>query len=153
MRQVLGVAWYRFRATLGSRWRGYLSVVLLSGLIGGVAMASIAAARRTQSSYPTFLASTNPSDLTVLIGSNSSNAGSFDAAVTTTIARLPDLRRVDSLVTPAVVPLAANGAPSLSGRQSNFLQFAGSPTACSSTKTGPPSLTGGWRTRTGPTKP
>jgi FtsX-like permease family len=127
MRQVLGVAWYRFRATLGSRWRGYLSVVLLIGLLGGVAMASVAAGRRTQSSYPTFLASTNPSDLTVSIGSNSPDAGSFDAAVTTAIARLPDLRRVDSLVSPAVVPLAADGAPSLAGLQSSFLQFVGSP--------------------------
>jgi hypothetical protein len=40
-----------------------LSVVVLVGLTGGIAMGSLAAARRTQSSYSTFLASTNPSDL------------------------------------------------------------------------------------------
>jgi hypothetical protein len=34
-------------------------------LIGGIALGSIAAARRTQSSYATFLASTSPSDLTL----------------------------------------------------------------------------------------
>src|ERR1035438_9758824 len=67
MSQVRRVAWYRFRATFGRRWGGYLSVVLLIGLIGGIAMASTAAGRRTQSSYPTFLASTNPSEVTVSI--------------------------------------------------------------------------------------
>ena len=40
---------------------------LLIGLTGGIAMASIAAGRRTQSSYPRFLAATIPSDLTVSI--------------------------------------------------------------------------------------
>lgn len=44
---------------------GYLSIVLLIGLAGGIVMGSVAAARRTQSSYPRFLASTNPSDLTI----------------------------------------------------------------------------------------
>jgi hypothetical protein len=39
----------------------YLGVVLLIGLVGGVAMASIAGARRTESSFPTYVASTNPS--------------------------------------------------------------------------------------------
>ena len=41
--------------------------MLLIGLIGGIAMGSIAAARRTQSSFTTFLASTNPSDLSLVV--------------------------------------------------------------------------------------
>ncbi len=65
MGRVLRVAWYRFGATFGRRWGGYLSLVLLVGLVGGVALASAAAARRTESSFPVFLASTNPSDLIV----------------------------------------------------------------------------------------
>ena len=68
------MAWYRFRATFARRWGGYLSVVLLIGLIGGTAMASIEAGRRTQSSYPTFLASTNPSDLVVSVFAPGSGA-------------------------------------------------------------------------------
>jgi hypothetical protein len=62
---VLRTAWYRFRATFRRRWAGYLALAVLIGLVGGVAMASVVAARRTYGSYPKFLASTNPSDLVV----------------------------------------------------------------------------------------
>src|ERR1039458_2450558 len=62
---AIRLTWYRFRATLPRRGSGYLALTLLIGLVGGVAMASMAAARRTDSSYPKFLASTNPSDLIV----------------------------------------------------------------------------------------
>jgi hypothetical protein len=41
-RDVLRVAWYRFRVTFGGRWRGYLSLVLLIGLTGGVSMGAAA---------------------------------------------------------------------------------------------------------------
>src|ERR1700692_2814291 len=106
------VAWYRFTTTFGRRWGGYIAVVLLIGLIGGIAMASVAAARRTQSSYPAFLASTNPSDLTMTV--YSSGAGVAGPSLTAEIARLPDVRHVDSLLVPTVVPLTSNGAPRLS---------------------------------------
>ena len=111
MSQVRRVAWYRFRATFGRRWGGYLSVVLLIGLIGGIAMASTAAGRRTQSSYPTFLASTNPSEVTVSI--YAPNTGGPVAPLTAKITRLADVKRVRALVVPHIVPLANNGAPRL----------------------------------------
>ena len=63
IRSVVRESSYRFRATFCRRWSGYLTLVLLIGLVGGVAMAAVAGARRTQSSFPTYLASTNPSDL------------------------------------------------------------------------------------------
>jgi hypothetical protein len=44
------VAWYRFKSTIGRRRGDYLSVVVLVGLTGGIAMGSLATARRTQSS-------------------------------------------------------------------------------------------------------
>ena len=108
MSQALRVAWYRFRATLGRRWGGYLSVALLIGLTGGTAMASIEAGRRTQSSYPTFLASTNPSDLTVSVFNP--GTGAPGTAVTAKIARLADVKRVETLIILPLFPLAANGA-------------------------------------------
>ena len=43
------LCWYRFRTTLGRRWTDYLTLALLIGLIGGLAMGSVAAARRTDS--------------------------------------------------------------------------------------------------------
>ena len=42
--QVMRVAWYRFTATFGRRRGGYVAIVLLIGLAGGIAMGSIAAA-------------------------------------------------------------------------------------------------------------
>ena len=68
MRQAARVAWYRFRATFVRRRGGLTAIVLLVGLVGGLAMGAVAAARRTQSAFPTYLASTTPSDLTVLTG-------------------------------------------------------------------------------------
>ena len=110
---MLSLAWYRFRATFHRRWPGYLSLVLLIGLVGGLAMASIAGARRTQSSYTTFLARTNPSDLTVAVY-NPATDGGPGPPLKAKIAHLPGVKRVTSLVTPTIVPLTADGAPRLS---------------------------------------
>jgi hypothetical protein len=49
MRSLLRVASYRFRATFGRCWLGNATIILLIGLVGGLAMGSIAGARRTQS--------------------------------------------------------------------------------------------------------
>ncbi len=73
--------------TFAHRRGGYVSAVLLIGLIGGIAMASIEAGRRTQSSYPTFLARTNPSDLSVSVFAPNSAV-----AVATLTSRLGDCR-------------------------------------------------------------
>ena len=108
---MLTVAWYRFRATWRRRWPGYLAIVLLIGLVGGLAMGVISGARRTQSSYPTFLASTNPSTVTISVASNSGAPSAFSPALSAEIARVPGVRRVSSLITPTLVPLAATGRP------------------------------------------
>ena len=62
---VWHVASFRFRSSLRRDFGSYVGLIVLIALIGGVAMAAVAAARRTQSSYPTFMRSTNPSDLTI----------------------------------------------------------------------------------------
>jgi len=87
---VLSVASYRFRATFRRRWPGYLAIFVLIGLVGGMAMASIAGARRTESSYPTFLTGTNPSDLLV----QPSTSQSCTSGLISQIARLPHVKRV-----------------------------------------------------------
>ena len=126
MSQVLRVALYRSRASFARRRGGYLAVVVLIGLIGGTAMASVEAGRRTQSSYPTFLASTNPSDLTVSVGSTGAAPVSFNPESVTMIARIPGVKRVAALISPAIIPLLADGAPDLSGGPGGNYQGVGS---------------------------
>ncbi len=111
-RRALHVAWYRFRCAFARQWTGYLGVVLVIGLIGGVAMASVAGARRTQSSYPTFLSSTNPSDMTMAVYNATANGGP-GPSLTKQIEALPGVKRVRTFTSPPVVPLNARGAPRL----------------------------------------
>ena len=114
MGQAFRIAWYRYRATFARQLSGYLTVVLLIGLIGGIGMAALAGARRTQSSYPQFLASTNPSDLTMFVYSGSSQFLGKTLSLTKTISHLAGVERVVTAIGPQMVPLAANGAPRLS---------------------------------------
>ena len=111
---VLGVSWYRFRATFGRRWGGYLALVLLVGLVGGLGMGAAASARRTQSSYATYLASTDPSDLTVTIYglSQAPDSGSgYSSALTQEMAHLPHVRSVEAAIVLNGLPLNADGSP------------------------------------------
>jgi hypothetical protein len=106
------VAWYRFARTLRRRWPGYLAITLLLGLVGGLAMGSVAAARRTQGAYGVYLAATNPSDLTVLTGvAGPSGSPGYDPAVIKKIAALPGVRRVASYAGLNVAILGLDGQP------------------------------------------
>ena len=109
---MLTVAWYRTQATFGRRWPGYLGVVALIALVGGVAMASIAGARLTQSSYPTFLASTNPSDMNVAIYDPATGGGP-GPTLTSLLSHLPGVRQVRAVAAPTIAPLAKSGSPDL----------------------------------------
>jgi hypothetical protein len=101
--QVLRVAWYRFPAIFGRRRNGYLAIVLLIGLTGGVAMGSFAAARRTQASFAAFLASTNPSDLSLTV---------FGPDLAKALNRLPGVQRVGTASESVnAFPLGRTGAP------------------------------------------
>ncbi len=61
MSHIIRVASYRFRATFARQWGTYAGLMLLIALVGGLSVASLAAARRTDSSFSTYVASTNPS--------------------------------------------------------------------------------------------
>ena len=65
MSLAAAAAWYRLGAVLRRDRAGYLAIALIVGVIGGVAMGSVAAARRTQSAFPRILAASNPSSLDV----------------------------------------------------------------------------------------
>jgi hypothetical protein len=112
--RAIEVAGYRLRATFSRRWGDYLVLVLLIGLVGGIAMASVVAGRRTQSSYPDFLAATNASDITLsTYGIGNSSATNYSPEVAAAIARLPGVKRVESWVGVYATPLEADGAPDL----------------------------------------
>jgi hypothetical protein len=109
------VAIYRFRATFGRRWGGYLALALFIALIGGLALGSIAGARRTQSAFPQYLASTHPADLqgiTSFVNSMPGAAGlGYDPALMTKLAHLPHVRQLTYFAGLNIVPLGRNGAP------------------------------------------
>ena len=113
-RSLLRFSGYRFRSTFRGRRGGYLALLLLVGLVGGVAMGSIAAARRTQSSFPTFLASTNPSDMSLgprLYNPSLGYDTGYNASLVHAISRLPHVKQAKSFAGLNAYQLRPNGSP------------------------------------------
>jgi len=111
-------SWYRFRATFRHEWGSYLTIALLLGLLGGLAMGSVAAARRTQSSYSALLESTNPSQVVVATAIASPGIGNgqgYNPAIVREIAQAPHVTAVASGTGVDAEPLGANGAPLSAG--------------------------------------
>jgi hypothetical protein len=117
MRSTLRVARYRFRTTFARRRGGYLAIALLIGVIGGLALGAVSGARRTQSSFPAFLESTKPSQLSaesfgVNTGKSASGVDSPTSPATLrALARLPHVTHTESEVLALAGPLAQNGLP------------------------------------------
>ena len=109
--QRFGAARYRTRVTFRHRWPSYLTLVLMVALVGGLGLGSLAAARRTQSSFSTFLAATNPSDLTVSVYSGGTANPDYDPGLTARIARLPGVRHVAAAFEVTGAPLTPGGTP------------------------------------------
>ncbi|MGH9020314.1 MAG: ABC transporter permease [Acidimicrobiales bacterium] len=128
MKRVARVAWYRFVSTFRRRRNGYLAIVLLVGVVGGLAMASVSGARRTQGAFPLALARTHASDLQF---GPYFNAGDYQSNLYTPsfgrkLARLPHVAHVAAAVSVAVAPLRANGRPHLPAPLlNNIVQTAG----------------------------
>ena len=120
---MLTVALYRFQRTFRQRSGAYLSLVLLIGLVGGLSMGALAAARRTESSFPTFLASTNPSNLSLATALWNPALGyttGYNRPLVATIARLPHVRRAESYSAIYSEPIGANGQPTSAAQKANF---------------------------------
>ena len=112
--QRFGTARYRARATFRHRWPSYLALVLMVALVGGLGLGSLAAARRTQSSFSTFLAASNPSDLTVSVysgGPEGADNPDYDPGLTARIAHLPGVRHVAAGIEVTGAPLTRQGTP------------------------------------------
>ena len=102
------------RATFRHEWTSYLTIVLLLGLVGGLAMGSLAAARRTQFSYSALLESTNPSQIVVATAIASPTIGNgqgYNPAIVREIAQAPHIAAVASATGINAEPLSSAGAP------------------------------------------
>jgi len=125
--QACRVIWYRFTATLRRRWSGYVTVVLLIGLVGGLAMGSVEAARRTESAFSDYLAASNASDLQmgVFPAGNQVSDIAIGSPVyrtfTNTLERLPEVERVAANPQLFALALKKDGAPELTGPLANQL--------------------------------
>jgi hypothetical protein len=98
------LAWYRFRREFRRRWGGYLGLLLLVALVGGVSLASMAGARATQSAFPAFLQSTNPSDIDI-------DNGPYDPSLLRQVAHLPGVTSLQTYVALNLSPIYPNGTP------------------------------------------
>jgi hypothetical protein len=128
LRRLFDTAWYRFGATFRRRWPGYLAIILLVGLVGGVAMASIAGARRTQSAFPAYLRATDASDLQFQSSSqaNVSNVFSSTDLLLKRLTRLRHVAHVASAPYLLVIPAGSNGKPLPSALNNDDVQEVGS---------------------------
>jgi hypothetical protein len=117
------VAWYRLRCTFKRRWANSVVLILLIGLVGGLGLAGLAAARRTQASFSVYLASTNPSDVTAtiygatLVGSTSVG---YSRAGVRAIAHLAGVRHVEAAALLNAYPMRRNDSPDLGLQQYAF---------------------------------
>jgi hypothetical protein len=70
--------------------------MVLLALVGGVSMGALAAARRTQAAYPTYLASSRASDLQLFVYRLASPTGSSGQAITKKLAAIPQVSHVSA---------------------------------------------------------
>jgi hypothetical protein len=104
----MSFAAYWWRASIRRRWRALVGIALLLGIIGGLSLFAIAGARRTQSAYPRFLRSTNPSTMAVDVGGLDVGGGDVLAA----IAELPQVVQARAYAAFYVAPWV-DGQPDL----------------------------------------
>jgi len=102
------VARYRFRSNFGRQWGGLFAIVVLIGLVGGLAIGAGAGARRTQSSFPAFMRHVNADDLGVITAFDSSGVSNvpYNPGLVAKIARLPLVKQVGdfTIVDPEIIP-------------------------------------------------
>jgi hypothetical protein len=82
--EAMRAVWYSWRGSRRRTWRSALTVMLLCALLGSVALAALAGARRTESAYGRYLKSINSSDVFV-------NIPSPDLSLNTRVSKLPGI--------------------------------------------------------------
>src|SRR5215831_533893 len=93
----------RLRSELRSRWRAWLGLALLIGLVGGAAVAAAAGARRTETAYPRFVQAQNGYDL-ITGGISGNNDPAQALAKMEALPEVGQWARVDVAASEAVLP-------------------------------------------------
>lgn len=112
--RALRVGVYRFRSTLRGRWTAYVSLALFIAVLGGVALGTVAGARRTETSFTTLLNSRNTSQLSGAIQVYNPQAGyetGYSASALDRVRRLPHVAHVEALVGLNAFPVGPHGRP------------------------------------------
>jgi FtsX-like permease family len=112
MRDLLSVVSYRTRVTLARQWGASLVVIVLVGLLGGLAMGALAAARSTESSMVQLAKHDNVADIYILDGYYNPSVGlesGFNPGLLRTIRRLPHVSSVTSEVGLTAGPVTRDG--------------------------------------------
>jgi hypothetical protein len=113
------LSWRRQRS--GAIWLAALLVV-----VGGVAMASIAAARRTESAYPAYLASSNASQLQLYLYHVQNGAGFTSATLSGVLESIPHVQRVTTSPVIFVFPHEPKGKAPPRAVVDSDVEFIGS---------------------------
>ncbi len=114
MRGTTPYAWYRLRSTFRSEFAYFLSVILLVGAVGGLALGAVEAARSTESSFTDFVTASHVPQLFVFDGVINPGIGldsAYNPSLLRTLSHLPHVERVESTVELNMGPLTARGLP------------------------------------------
>ena len=97
------LARYWFGTTFRRKWRSYLGLIVVLGIMGGLSLFVLAGARRTQSAYHRYITSVNASTMAV-------DTGQYKQSTIDRIAGFPEVRQSQTYVAPLVAHLA-HGQP------------------------------------------
>src|SRR5579859_6261477 len=115
---LMGGVPLRLRAELRQQWRAWLALAVLLGIVGGIALAAAAGARRTDAAYPRLLRQSHAADLLVS-PARSGFHGYFRA-----LGRLPEVSSADAAAF-LQMSLAVHGASPYSGMVAEASPFGG----------------------------
>ncbi len=110
----MAYAWYRLRSTRRSELSYFLTVILLVGAVGGLALGAIEAARNTESSYADYVTASHVPQLFVFDGVINPGIGldsAYNPGLLRTLSHLPDVERVESTVELNMGRLSSQGDP------------------------------------------
>ena len=104
----MAVARFLFRVAFRARWRAWTAIALVAGIAGGVVMAAVAGARRTDSAPERVVAETRGADALV-----NPNNGSLTDAQWHALETRPEVAKWARVEAPAMVPLLSDGRPDI----------------------------------------